>query len=299
MIPAELNASFYPELTDVLKNIINDISIYVIKEGHPIIILEGGIWYKEVISLMAKQINLCDSCILLLENGMEQEAYLIARSQFNNMLWIKYICEGAGDSRIKEYFYQPHINQILTNKNLKKMLEEFGDTLDSQFDINTMLDSLNQSIDENENILRQENIDIKPKSIAKLSKQDSMLFGMYITFYNDGSKFEHSDISKTRKYRKQIIDGYTEDQVFTIDMATSNKEEWLTVFRYSFLSIYLSFESVYNRIDEHEKHMFLDTPVSNATYSKKDFFRIWLELNTCWTMLEDVEHANADNANLN
>lgn len=130
-----MNGSHAPELTDLLKEITEDIAKYVIKEGQPIILIDEYSWYTEVLSLMAKQVNLCDSCILLLENGMEQEAYLLARSQFNNALWIKYLCEAEeGDNtRLKEFFYQPDINQLRSNQNLKKMIRDFGDTLDDRF----------------------------------------------------------------------------------------------------------------------------------------------------------------------
>ena len=68
-----MNGSHAPELTDLLKEITEDIAKYVIKEGQPIILIDEYSWYREVLSLMAKQVNLCDSCILLLENGMEQD----------------------------------------------------------------------------------------------------------------------------------------------------------------------------------------------------------------------------------
>ncbi|MBQ1392451.1 MAG: hypothetical protein IIY81_02700 [Lachnospiraceae bacterium] len=191
-------ASFYPGLTEMLKSIINDIAEIVLKEGNPIIIVGDYSWYKEVLSLLAKQVNLCDSCIVLLENGMEQEAYLLARSQFNNMLWIKYLCDDTDNERVKEYFYQFHISQILSSKNLKRMLENFDDDLDGRFDKESMIMSLEDSIRENRDILRQEGIEEKVKSVAELSKQNGTLFGMYITFYNEGSRFEHSDISITR-----------------------------------------------------------------------------------------------------
>ena len=60
-------ASFYPNLTDMLKAIINDIAENILKEGQPIVIVGDYSWYREVLSLFAKQVNLCDSCILLLE----------------------------------------------------------------------------------------------------------------------------------------------------------------------------------------------------------------------------------------
>lgn len=81
-----MNGSYAPELTNLLKEITEEIAKYVIKEGYPIILIDEYSWYREVLSLMAKQVNLCESCILLLENGMEQEAYLLAKSQFNNAI---------------------------------------------------------------------------------------------------------------------------------------------------------------------------------------------------------------------
>ena len=272
-----------------MKEIIDDIARDILKEGHPIIIVEDYSWYKETLSLLAKQVNLCDSCILLLENGMEQEAYLMARSQFNNMLWVKYICDDIGEAHVKEYFYQPHISQILTNKNLKKMLNEFDDSLDERFDKEAMITLLDNGICANQRILQQENIATKPKSIAELSKQNGLLFGTYVTLYNEGSKFEHSDISKIRKYRKKVIEGYTEDQVFVMELGTSNKDEWLTVFRYSLQSIYFAFESFWNRVSTREDHLFLDTALSAAAYAKKDFEKILFKFGVCMDMLEKEE----------
>lgn len=57
--------SFYPEMTGLLKEICDDIAKELIKEGQPIILIDEYSWYREVLSLMAKQINLCDSCLLL------------------------------------------------------------------------------------------------------------------------------------------------------------------------------------------------------------------------------------------
>lgn len=184
-----MNGSHAPELTDLLKEITEDIAKYVIKEGQPIILIDEYSWYREVLSLMAKQVNLCDSCILLLENGMEQEAYLLARSQFNNTLWIKYLCEAEeGDNtRLKEFFYQPDINQLRSNQNLKKMIRDFGDTLDERFKGEETITKLNRGSKEIRKILKKENLGESPKSIAELAQQDPILFGMYITLYNEGS----------------------------------------------------------------------------------------------------------------
>ncbi len=96
-----MNGSYAPELTNLLKEITEEIAKYVITEGYPIILIDEYSWYREVLSLMAKQVNLCESCILLLENGMEQEAYLLAKSQFNNAIWVKYLCEAEEGDKSK------------------------------------------------------------------------------------------------------------------------------------------------------------------------------------------------------
>ena len=49
-------ASFYPNLTKSLKIIINDIAEKILKEGQPIVIVGDYGWYKEILSLFAKQL---------------------------------------------------------------------------------------------------------------------------------------------------------------------------------------------------------------------------------------------------
>lgn len=280
-----MSASFYPQMTELLKKINNDIAHDIIKEGSPIILIDEYSWFREVLSLMAKQVNLCDSCLLLLENGMEQEAYLLARSQFNNMLWIKYLCDDEGDSRVKEYFYQPHISQIFSSRNLKKMIEEFGTELDERFLADDIIQKLDDSISDNTQILNDNNIGLKQKSIAELSKQDGLLFGLYITLYNEGSKFEHSDISKTKLYRKPAVDEYSSDQVFIFDLGKSDIQCWLTVFNYSLLSMFFAFDSIRKRVFEREEQLFWKTAYGKAAYQKEDFNKVTLAFGICQEML--------------
>lgn len=250
-------------------------------------------WYREVLSLMAKQINLCDSCLILLENGMEQKAYLLARSQFNNMLWIKYLCnDDTENTRVKEYFYQPYINQIISCKNIKKMIEEYGTELDEQIVSEENIKRLNDCISENSQMLAENGISMRPKRISELSKQDSLLFGLYITLYNEGSKFEHSDVSKTKLYRKPAIEEYGIDQVFIFDLGKSDKDCWLTVFNCSLLSMFFAFESIRERICEKEEQLFWKTTVSEPAYKMDDFNEITYEFGVCHDMFDKVMKGN-------
>lgn len=77
------------------------------------------------------------------------------------------------------------------------MISDYSDELDERFWETDIIERLDREIEENTQILTQENIPIKVKKISDLAKQNSTLFGMYLTLYNEGSKFEHSDISKT------------------------------------------------------------------------------------------------------
>lgn len=288
-----MNGSHAPELTDLLKEITEDIAKYVIKEGQPIILFDEYSWYREVLSLMAKQVNLCDSCILLLENGMEQEAYLLARSQFNNTLWIKYLCEAEEDddnTRLKEYFYQPYINQLKLNRNLKKMIRDFGDALDERFKEDGLITKLNRNSKEIQKMLKDEKIGESSKRVAELAKQDSILFGMYITLYNEGSKFEHSDISTTKLYRKQAAPGYPTDQTFIFDLGKSNKEDWFKVFQCSQMSLFFAFDSIYKRIKERESQLFEVIVRGKTAYSEDDFKRILLKFNACLSLYDKYEN---------
>jgi hypothetical protein len=74
--------------------------------------------------LLAKNINLFESCLVLLENNMEQETYILARSQFNNSLWISYLCDDHNNERTKEYYYEYHISKLLQFRNIQKNVSE-------------------------------------------------------------------------------------------------------------------------------------------------------------------------------
>lgn len=280
------STSYFPKMTNLLNDICEDIAKNIIKEGHPIVLKDELDWYREVLSLFAKQVNLCNSCMLLLESGMEQEAYLLARSQFNNMLWIKYLCEGEDNSRLKEYFYQPYINRIRVNKNFKKMIKEYSGELDDRFQEVDIMKQLDREIDENTEILKQENIlNSRGKSIVELAKQDGFLFGMYVTFYNEGSKFEHSDISKIKLYRKQVTEAHDPEPVFIYDLGKSDKECWISVFKCSFMSIYLAFESIWDRIINKKEPFFWQAEYGKSVYTKEDFQSILSKMAKCQKML--------------
>lgn len=195
------------KLTSCLHEALDEISTYILHENESIIVVGNYYWHTTCLSLIAKQVNLCDSCLLLLDNGMEQEAYILARSQFNNMLWINYLCDCKDDSRVKEYFYQPHVNQMKTARKIRKWVKQYRNELDERFTTSEYNIKLNSIINENKKCLEEVGLpDLRIKTISDLAEQDKTLRGMYITMYNEASQFEHSDNSIINNYRKKILE---------------------------------------------------------------------------------------------
>lgn len=283
-------ASFYPQLTNGIKTILEHMSKYIIKESKPIIVIDKYDWLVCALSLLSKQVNLCESAVLLLENGMEQEAFLLVRSQFNNLLWIKYICEAESDDRIKEYIYQPYVTQIKKIKQIQKLISENANDFDQRFHEEAFQEKMNDLICSNQQILKEANMEnLKTKQIFDLAKQDIMLFEMYLTMYNEGSKIEHSDISTLNRYRDKILNDYTNTQIFSINLSISDKIIWYAVIRNMFICLYMSFDTFYNRIKTKENHLFQDTSISKAAYDNKDFNKVLLLFSTYQKMLDEIE----------
>lgn len=263
----------------------------VLKEGQPFIILEKYEWLREVLSLLAKQSNLFESCILLLENNMEQEAYILARSQFNNMLWISYICNGNDNHRVKEYFYEAHITQLQQLYNIKKYLHHLPEDT-PQFEKYSTLDlkAIDSNIDKIKDILKTEGYIVdnpqKPlrnKSIFELTEKDPLLLGMYLSFYNDASKFEHADISTVKNYRNAIVDDVSDSIAFSFDLNRSNISLWKSVFKNTLTILFQVINTLYARIKNRDKHLF-----DFKQFEEADFCSIIVNLKTASDIVDSI-----------
>ncbi len=265
----------------------------ILKEGQPIIILEKYEWLREVLSLLAKQSNLFESCILLLENNMEQEAYILARSQFNNMLWISYLCNvnNNNNNRVKEYFYEPHITQLQQLNNIKKYLHHLPED-NQQFEKFNMLDlgAIDSNIGIIKAILKTEGYVVdnpqKPlrnKSIFELTDKDPLLLGMYNSFYNDASKFEHADISTVKNYRNSVVDDVSTNIAFIFDLSKSNNVLWKSVFKHTLAILFQSINALYKRIKNHDNHLF-----DFKQFEEAGFCSLIVNINTASDIVESI-----------
>lgn len=291
------NASYDQQLTDSMREILNDIAAYLLKEETSIIVVENSAgeyqWFIESLSLMAKQINLCDSCITLLENGMEQEAFILARSQFNNMLWIRYLMnDDAEHSHYKEFVYQPQMNQILQDKSILKLIREFSEGLDSRLTSDAAKKKLEDRITENKEMLKKAGIPEKGmKSIAQLALQNFDTYGSYVTLYNESSKFEHSNVSTTRRYRKKILSDQSNNVIFTFDLGKSDKELWFRVFQYSHTSLFYAYHAITDKIFKDERQLLEVNPITkSAPYNEEALKRIMYKIGSVLDICEkDME----------
>ena len=113
---------------EFLKDIMLDIEEYLIRNNDIFIITPGCEWFKEVITLYAKQHNLLESAIILTDNGMNEEAVILARSAMNNYFLIGYILnDDKHKSHLKEFQIQPLISEKYLVDNMHKMIKgEFG-----------------------------------------------------------------------------------------------------------------------------------------------------------------------------
>ena len=249
----------FKELIEQGKFIEEYVGKEVLKEGSPIIILEGYEWIREVLSLLAKNINLFESCLVLLENNMEQEAYILARSQFNNTLWISYLCDDYNNERTKEYYYEYHISKLLQFRNIQKYVSENEEKIKNSGAEIIEESEIEEKITQVEALLTSEGYNtekIYTKSIAKLAKEKQELFGVYISMYCEGSEYEHSNRGKVASFREAILDEYDTDNVFKIELGKSDLTTWKQVFNFALLNVFYGRDALHSRIESRDKHLF-------------------------------------------
>ncbi len=238
---------------EFLKNIMPDIEQYLIQNNKRFIIKQGYEWFREVITLYAKQHNLLEAAMVLMENGMNEEALILARSAMNNYFLIGYLLnDDANRNRLKEYQTQPLISQKYLFENMKDMLNgQFGIRMrEKGLQLSYTVSDLENKISQIESQIEIEGFKkaVKPLSIRKLAgKSDIQGFDFYATYYGDASRFEHSDISSLDIYKTAIDEGTTVNSAFIMDLNKTDeklKEKIIAMFIISYLDSFLKIANV-------------------------------------------------------
>lgn len=236
-----------------LKNIMPEIEHHLILNNRGYLIEPPYEWFREVITLYAKQHNLLEATITLLDRGMNEEAYVLARSAMNNCFLIGYLLkDDAKRCHLKEYQTQPLIAQRYLLENMKRMLDgklgirmdQIGEILPYTVrDIEIKINEAETKI-KNEGFSRTE----KPLSIRKLAEEsDAQGFDFYATYYADASKFEHSDISSLDIYKRPIDEKTPINDAFFMDLSRTDgklKYKIYEIFIISYLDSFLKITDV-------------------------------------------------------
>lgn len=190
--------------------LIEEITSKFLQKDTPYIIMEGYEYFREVITLYAKQSNLFESALILIENNHAEESYLLVRSMLNNTMLIDYLCNDDGGERYKNYKIQPTKAELSFFYDIKKALKngwfkEAPPELDKRIkDFEELLKREGFTTPKKIKGKLKEVVDTKLLSIKGMALTDELLFAHYMMFYREGSKYEHSDISSLEIYRKPI-----------------------------------------------------------------------------------------------
>lgn len=261
---------------NILKEIMESAEEYVLKNESPYIIMPDYEYFREVITLFAKQQNLVESTLLLLENNHNEEAMILARSVLNNYFLIGYLLNDPDKSHIKEYQLQTYISELYYSKKLKQILKgAFGTDLKNA---GKSLNFTETDIDNKIAFLEQEitnsgfSKDTRPLKIIDLAKAaDKRGFELYVAFYTTASKFEHSDISTLDIYKQKILDDFSNNEIFQLDMNRTDeklKEEVMSIIISSYS------QSLFKIIEE----ITINQPHLKNSYDVSELLRIDEEL---------------------
>lgn len=250
------------EKIEYARFLIEEVTSKFLLKDTPYIIFPGYEYIREVLTLFAKQSNLFESTLVLLENNHAEEAYILLRSMLNNSMLIKYLYNDNEErERYKNYMIQPVKSQLSFLYDVKKIINKGWSNGD--------FPELNKKIKEHEDILRKEGFVDKDKrtnksrvntrllSIKGMALSDQLLFSHYMMFYKDASKYEHSDFSALDIYRRQVED-FPNTHAFIMDLARTDEDLDEKVLNISITMYSLTFMELLKHINDKHKHLIRD-----------------------------------------
>ncbi|BDC01575.1 hypothetical protein CP118TE_12840 [Clostridium perfringens E] len=242
-----------------LRDIMKDIEECFLIDGKGFIILDGYEYMRDITTLYAKQHNLLESTLLLLENNNAEEAVILARSLLNNYFLIGYLLkDNKNRTRLKRFHNQPLITRMKKLRNIKEIISNSTSKLLSDEDKEKKLKELKKKIVECEKMLKENGIKRGERllDVCTLAKNsDEKGFALYTFFYSDASKFEHSDISSLDLYKKQVLEEYSNNEIFILNINSTDEELKDKIFE-KVETIYCdTFSKIISHIFENESHL--------------------------------------------
>lgn len=237
---------------------IREISEKFLLEGQPFVILPGSEYLRECLTLYAKQTNMFESVLTLIEHNHAEEAYILVRSMLNNAMLIDYLCTDTQDeTRYKNYLIQPIKSELSFLYNVKKAVRKGWIEAPSD---------LGQRIKKYEKYLKDEGFvidsgphkgksDNKLLTVSEMASQDKLLFGTYMLFYREGSQYEHSDISSLNIYRQSVSEDVPDTTAFVMDLSRTDEELIIKVLNLGLTFYGLTFTKLLQHISNTSDHI--------------------------------------------
>jgi Family of unknown function (DUF5677) len=255
------------EILEFAQFVIERVTEDFLQEGKTYIIQTGYEHIRDIILLYAKQTNLLEGILLLIENNMAEEALILFRSQINNYMLIRYLMKAnKQNERLKKFSFQPIKSELRFLKNIKKGLKK-GWIQDREYK------GLDKKIAEYETLLKEngfvkwengkEKLDLTHLTIHELAQQDKLLFNIYLAYYNLGSKYEHSDPSSLEIYREKIIDEYSNMSVFKMNLSKTDTDLENLVLNQSVQMYCLTYMQLIKYLKDEYIHLFGDEKRKN------------------------------------
>lgn len=252
------------------KEIISAVSEHFLLVDKPHVIILGSEHVSEIYVLFAKQTNLFESLLVLLENNHAEEAFIIFRSMLNNSMLINYLSNGDVQKRLTNYRAQPIKAAIKKLNNYKLALDNnwFENTdVDNPMTVEEITIKINglkkKLIDSG--VTNGGKADTKILTIKSLAEVDALLFSMYAQNYDFASKYEHSDISSLGIYKKPIGD-INVNQAFILTLAETDVELDKQVLNLA-ISIYgLTFLKLLEFLQPEYEHMIMEDSKPTLAY---------------------------------
>ncbi|PET25189.1 DUF5677 domain-containing protein [Bacillus cereus] len=212
------------------KVIISTVIEDFLMNNKPYTVLPDGKIISEMQLLFAKQTNLLESFLILMENNHAEEAVIIFRSILNNAMIIQYLSTGDTEYRFKNYKAQPLKAAIKKLKNYKFVIDkDWFENTDvttpmSIEEVEAKIESIKEELINRGLTNSNGEANLSLLNIRNLAESDLLLFSMYAQFYDMASKFEHSDPSCLEIYKEPIDEQTPTEIAYIINLNKTNIE---------------------------------------------------------------------------
>lgn len=217
---------------DWCRNVISEISEVFLRDGQPYVVADLP-QVNEIFLLFAKQTQLFESFLLLMQHNHTEEGIILFRSMINNSMLIQYLSTFAPDEseyRVKNFKAQPFKANVKRLNNYKFALEKgwFEQVTSVEnpmtvLDIEEKIEKIKESLIEAGLTTKQGKADTQPLTIRSLAEVDATLFSIYIQYYDIASRYEHSDVTSLDIYKEKIDDETPTNMAYIMNLSRTDE----------------------------------------------------------------------------